>query len=112
MERLFVYQMDYCRGLQRVSPGVLARLASAQPRAQPSLRAASGTGGVVVGNLSNRARSGDRNTNDTIDILGRVPPGPGRPDNRYWMLWASERPSPLTVEYQPWRWLAGSVTGP
>ncbi len=84
MERLFVYQMDYCRGLQRVSPEWLARLPlAAQPRAQPSLRAASGTGGVVVGNLSQlRARSMAIGTPTTLSTswksalqVAGVPPG-------------------------------------
>ena len=54
MDRLFVYQMDYCRGLQRVSPEWYWRnwRPAARPWAQSSLRAASGTGGIVVGDLS------------------------------------------------------------
>ncbi len=59
MERLFVRRWTTAAACNGCPGVVLARLPlAAQPQAQPSLRAASGTGGVVVGNLSQlRARS-------------------------------------------------------
>ncbi len=98
MERLFVYQMDYCRGLQQVSQVVLARFRlqlshRRNHRSEQRLERAA----LLWAIAQLRARSsGDRNTNDTIDILGKVPSKVAklcRPDKSViWMLWASGRP--------------------
>ncbi len=72
MERLFVYQMDYCRGLQRVSPewyGATSACGSATGAtiAQSSVWNGRRCCGQSI--TTSSPLNGDRNTNDTIDIL-------------------------------------------
>ncbi len=97
MERLFVYQMDYCC-LQRVSPsgiGATSLVACAirrNHRSEQRLERA-----VVVGNLSQlRARSMAIGTPTTLSTSWEECPPSGRAcrldKSVIWMLWASERP--------------------
>ncbi len=71
------------------------------------VKAAPGTGGVVAQSITTSSPpNGDRNTNDTIDILEECSPRLPVccPDKSViWMLWASERPRSRCsrLEYQP-----------
>ncbi len=97
MERLFVYQMDYCRGLQRVSPewywrDFRLRLSHGRNHRSEQRLERAALLWAIYHNFEPAQAIGTPTTLSTsweecLQVAG-VPPG----QVVIWMLWASERP--------------------